>query len=169
MSKSIIIKMINLFLVAGAKHLMVTHLINNLNAWILFWKTWIATENCCYKKLLKEKLTTSKDVPSLLFLQRYVQPQSICTEHVKFSKVMSLLPSSRWCTIYFFELYISDLTVIIPSMFCTGAVETGKSCIGLSLLLANLYFQVVNFLVERRLFLQLRSSNLPVAKFLTAS
>ena len=75
MSKSIIIKMINLFLVARVKHLMVTHLSNNLNAWILFCKTWMATENCYYKKLLKAKLTTSKDVPSLLFLQRYVQPQ----------------------------------------------------------------------------------------------
>ena len=42
---------------------------------ILFCKTWMATENCYYKKLLKAKLTTSKDVPSLLFLQRYVQPQ----------------------------------------------------------------------------------------------
>ena len=34
-----------------------------------------ATENCYYKKLLKAKLTTSKDIPSVLFLQRYVQPQ----------------------------------------------------------------------------------------------
>ena len=110
---------------------LVTHLSNTLNAWILFWKTWMATENCYYKKLLKAKLTTSKDVPSLLFLQRYVQPQLICTEHVKFSKVISLLHSSRWCVIYFSELYIST-SVIIPSMFCAGAVEIVKSFIGLS-------------------------------------
>ena len=126
----------------------------------------MATENCYYKKLLKAKLTTSKDVPSLLFLQRYVQPQLICTEHVKFSKVISLLHSSQ-SAIYFFELYISDLTVIIPSMFCTGTVETVKLCIGLSLLLANLYLKVVSFLVESRLFLQLHTSNFPVTRFLT--
>ena len=67
--------MINLFLVAGVKHLIVTHLSNTVNAWIPFCKTWMATENCYYKKLLKAKLTTSKDIPLLLFLQRYVQPQ----------------------------------------------------------------------------------------------
>ena len=67
--------MINLFLVAGVKHLIETHLSNTLNAWIPFCKTWMATENCYYKKLLKAKLTTSKDIPSVLFLQRYVQPQ----------------------------------------------------------------------------------------------
>ena len=48
--------MINLFLVAGVKHLMVTHLSNTLNAWILFCKTWMVTENCYYKKLLKDNL-----------------------------------------------------------------------------------------------------------------
>ena len=68
-------KTINLFPVAGAKHLMVRHVSNILNAWILFCKTWMATENYYYKKLLKANLTTSKHVPSLLFLQRYVQPQ----------------------------------------------------------------------------------------------
>ena len=151
----------NLFLVAGVKHLMVTHLSDTLNAWILFCKT------CYYKKLLKAKLTNSKDVPSLLFLQRHVQPQKICTEHVKFSKVISLLHSSRWSAIYFSELYISNLTVIIPSMFCISAVETVKSCIGLSLLLANLYLQVVSFLVKRCLVFQLRTSNFPVNMFLT--
>ena len=62
--------MINLFLVAGVKHLMVTHLSNTLNTSILFSKTRMTTENCCYKKLLKAKLPTSKDVPSLLYLQR---------------------------------------------------------------------------------------------------
>ena len=139
--------MINLFLVAGVKHLMVTHLSNTLNAWILFCKTWMATENCYYKKLLKAKLTTSKDIASLLFLQRYVQPQLICTEHGKFSKVISLLHSSQWSAIYFSELYISNLTVIIPSIFCTGVVETVKLFIGFSLVLANLYLQVVSFLV----------------------
>ena len=30
-------------------------------------------------------------------------------------------------------------------MFCTGAVETVKSCIDLSLLLTSLYFQVISF------------------------
>ena len=67
--------MINLFLVTGVEHLMVTNLSNTLNAWILFCKIWMATENCYYKKLLKAKRTTSKNVALLLFLQRYVQPQ----------------------------------------------------------------------------------------------
>ena len=70
-----------------------------------------------------------------------------------------MLHSSRWSSIYFSELCISDLTVIIPSMFCTGAVETVRSCIGLSLLLASLYSQVVSFLAKRHLFLQLHTSN----------
>ena len=100
------------------------------------------------------------------FLQRYVQPQEISTEHVKFSKVISLRHSSWWSAIYFSELYILNLTVIILSMFCTGAVETVKSCIGLSLLLANLYLQVVSFLIKRRLFLQLHTSNFSVTGFL---
>ena len=143
---------------------MVTHLSNTLNVWILFCKTWMATKNCYYKKLLKPKLTTSKDVPSLFFLQRYVQ---LCTELVKFSKVISLLHSSRWSAIYFSEFYISNLTVIIPSMFCTGAFQTVKSCISLSLLLANLYLQVVSVLVKKCLFLQLHTSNFPVTRFLT--
>ena len=159
--------MINLFLVAGIRHLMVTQLINTLNALILFCKTWMATESCYYKKLLKAKLPTSKCVASLPYLQRYVQPQQIYTKHVKFSKVISLLHSSRWSAIYFSELYISNLTVIIPLMFCTGAVETVKSCIGLSLLLANLCLQVVSFLVKRRLFLELHTSNFQVARFLS--
>ena len=67
--------MVNLFLVAGVKHLMVSHLSNTLNARILFCKRWMATEHCYYNKLLKAKLTASKDVPSLLFQKRYVQPQ----------------------------------------------------------------------------------------------
>ena len=41
---------------------------------------------------------------------------------------MSLLHSSWLFVIYFPELYISDLTVIISSIFCTGAVKTVKSC-----------------------------------------
>ena len=36
-----------------------------LNAWILFYKTWMATENCYYKNLLKAKSIASKQVPSL--------------------------------------------------------------------------------------------------------
>ena len=136
---------------------MVTHVRNTLNAWILFCKTWMTTKNCYYPKLLKAKLTTTKDVPSpsLLFLQRYVKLQEICTEHFKFSNVISLLHSSLLFVIYFPELYISNLTVIISPTFCTGAVETVKSCISLFLLLANLYFQVVSFLVKTRLPLQL--------------
>ena len=51
----------------------------------------MTTENCCYKKLLKAKAMTSKQVPSLFFLQRHVQ---ICTEYFKFSKIISLLYSS---------------------------------------------------------------------------
>ena len=132
--------MINLFLVAGIRHLMVTQLINTLNALILFCKTWMATESCYYKKLLKAKLPTSKGVASLPYLQRYVQPQQIYTKHVKFSKVISLLHSSRWSAIYFSELYISNLTVIIPSMFCTGAVVTVKSCIGQSVFTGGQFF-----------------------------
>ena len=52
-------------------------------------------------------------------------------------------------------------------MICTGAVETVKSCIGLSLLLANLYLHVVSFLVKKHLFLQLHTSNFPVIRSLT--
>ena len=52
-------------------------------------------------------------------------------------------------------------------MFPTSAVEAVKSCIGLSLLLANLYLQMVNFLLKRLLFLQLHTSNFPVASFVT--
>ena len=51
-------------------------------------------------------------------------------------------------------------------MLSTGAVETVKLCIGLSLLLANLYLQVVSCLVKRQLFLQLRTSNFPVHSIL---
>ena len=67
--------MITLFPVAGVEHLMVTQASNTFNAWKLFCKTWMATENCCSKKLLKAKLTTAMHVSSLLFLQRYVEPQ----------------------------------------------------------------------------------------------
>ena len=134
---------------------MVTNVSNTLNTWILFCKTLVATENCYYKKLLKARLTTPKHVPKSL-------PQ-ICTEHFKFSKVISLLHSPWLFVIYFPEFYISNLTGIISSMFCTSAAETVKSCISLFLLLANLYFQVVSFLVKTRLLLQLhfkRSINL---------
>ena len=51
-----------------SRQLMVTHVSKTLNAWILFCKTWMATENCYYM---------------LLFLQRYVQPQWISTENFK--------------------------------------------------------------------------------------
>ena len=148
-------EMINLFPVTFVKHLMVTHVRNTPNAWILFCKTWMTAKNCYYQKLLKAKLTTTKHVPSLIFLQRYVQPQEICTEHFKFSKIISLLHSSLLFVIYFPELYTSNLTVTISSTFSTGAVETVKLCISLFLLLANLYFQVVSFLVKTRLLLQL--------------
>ena len=67
--------MIKLFPFAWVKHMMVTQVSNAVNEWILFCKTWMATENCYYRKLLKVKLTTSKQVYSLLFLQRYVQGQ----------------------------------------------------------------------------------------------
>ena len=115
----------------------------------------MTTKNCYYQKLLKAKLTTRKHVPSLLFLQRYVQPQEICTEHFKFSKIISLLHSSLLFVIYFPELYTSNLTVIISPTFSTGAVETVKLCISLFLFLANLYFQLVSFLVKTCLLLQL--------------
>ena len=143
-----IIKLINLFPVAGVKHLMVRHVINTLNAWILFYKTSIATENCNYNKLLKTKLTSAKHFPSLLFLQINLQPQWICTEHVKFFKVIWLLHSSRLFFIYFPGFYISNLTVEISSMFCTDLVETVKSCISLFLLVENLCFQVVSFFAK---------------------
>ena len=38
---------------------MLTHLSKTLSAWILFYKTWMETENCYYKILLKAKLITS--------------------------------------------------------------------------------------------------------------
>ena len=44
-------------------------------------------------------------------------------------------------------------------MFGTWAVVSVKSCIGLSLLLANLYLQKVSFLIKKRLFLQLHTSD----------
>ena len=50
----VIMKMIDLFFpVAGL------HISKTLNAWILFCKTWMATENCYHKILLKAKLITS--------------------------------------------------------------------------------------------------------------
>ena len=49
----------------------------------------------------------------------------------------------------------------------TGTVETVKLCIGLSLLLANLYLQVVSFFLKSCLFLQLHTSNFAVTRFLT--
>ena len=70
--------MMNLFPVAGVKHLMVTHVSNTLN--VLQYSEYNVlqnmngTENCYYKTLLKAKLTISKHVPLLLFLQRYVHP-----------------------------------------------------------------------------------------------
>ena len=56
--------------VAGLQQLMVRQVrkTHNPNGWILFPKTWMATENCYYNKLLKAKLLTSKLVPLLLFL-----------------------------------------------------------------------------------------------------
>ena len=63
------------------------------------------------KKLLKAKLITSKQVPSLLFLQRYAQPHNFCTEHFKFSNLISLLHSLCLLVIYFPELSISILNV----------------------------------------------------------
>ena len=53
---------------------MITHLRKTLDAQILFCKTGMETEHCYYKKFLKAKLITSRQVPSLLFLKRYVQP-----------------------------------------------------------------------------------------------
>ena len=49
----IILKMINLFPIAGVKHLIVTHVRNALDAWIPFCKTWMTSKNCYYKNLLK--------------------------------------------------------------------------------------------------------------------
>ena len=37
----------------------------NLNVWMLSYETWMATENCYCKKLVKAKSITSKQVPSL--------------------------------------------------------------------------------------------------------
>ena len=39
---------------------MVIHVSKTLNAWILFFKIWMATENSYYKKLLKASLITSR-------------------------------------------------------------------------------------------------------------
>ena len=147
--------MINLFPVAGVKHLMVTRVSNTLNAWILLCKTWMGTEKFYYKKLLKAKVTASERVPLLLFLQRLHTNSVNLYWNFKFSKVMSLLHFSWLFGISFPELYISNLTVIISSMFCTGAFETVKSCISPFFLLADLYFQVVNFLVKMYHLLQL--------------
>ena len=66
-----------------------------------------------------------------------------------------MLHSSRLFIIYFLVVYISNLTVIISSMFCTSAVETVKSCISLFLLPANLHFQVVSFMKKTHLPLKL--------------
>ena len=68
-------KMITFLPAAGVKHVIVTYVSNTVNAWIVLRKTWMATENCYYKKLLKDNLTTLKEVSWLHFLQRYVQPQ----------------------------------------------------------------------------------------------
>ena len=150
--------MINLFPVAVVKHLMVTHVSNTLNAWILLCKTWMATENCYYKKLVKGCLCNYLKGCSLATFSAKIRTTSVNLNWTfKFSKVISLLHSSWLFAIYFPELYISNLIAIMSSMFCPGAVETVKSCIGLSLLLANLYFQVVSFLVKSCLLLQLHT------------
>ena len=49
----------------------------------------------------------------LVFLQRFVQTREICTEHFKFSKVLSFLYPSCLLVVYLLELYISVLTTII--------------------------------------------------------
>ena len=76
-----------------------------------FCKTWIATENCYYKKLLKDKL-----ISSCFFITFFGKmPFKL---HFKFSKVLSLLYSSWLLVIYFTELYFSILTTIIKISTC---------------------------------------------------
>ena len=123
-------------------------------------QTWMATEKCYSQKLLKAKLTTSKQVLSLLFLQRYYNLSKFVLNILNFLKLYHCAFFMITCHLFSW-LYISDLTIIISLMFCTGAVETVKSCSSLFLLLANLYFQVVSVLVKTRLFLQLCTSNFP--------
>ena len=50
---------ISFFPIAGLQQLMVRHVSKTLNAWILFCKTWMTTENCYYKILPKAKSITS--------------------------------------------------------------------------------------------------------------
>ena len=84
--------------------------------------------NCCYNKLLKAKLTTSKDALRYFFCKDAYNLRKFVLNMLNFLKLY------HCCILhddlpFFFELYISDLTVIIPSMFCTDAAETVKSCI----------------------------------------
>ena len=104
---------------------MVTYVSKTLNAWILFCKTWMATENYYYM---------------LVFLQRFVQTREICTEHFKFSKVLSFLYPSWLLFVYLLELYISVLTTIIWISTC------------------NIFFNN-NILTQSIIFLPVFSSN----------
>ena len=118
----IIIKIIYLFPVADVKHLIVTQVSNTCNAWILFSKTWMATENCYYKKLLKDKLTSScKDTYN----------------HFKFSIFTLLLHYSWLLVLYFpwaFHLKFNYYKIIDVShrysFASSRSVFSGDQCFG---------------------------------------
>ena len=84
-------------------------------------------------------------------LGRILSGRSKNNSNGSISYILSLL--LHYSLLHFPELYTSNLTVLISLMFCTGAVETMKLCIDLSLLVASLYIQVIGFLVMARLLL----------------
>ena len=113
--------MINLFLVAGVKHLMVTHLSNTLNTWILLRKTWMATENCFHEKLLKAKQTTSKDNLSkpVLNMLNFLKLYHCCILHDDLSFFLWALHLKFNCydTILYWPLSASSKSVFTGSQF----------------------------------------------------
>ena len=124
----------------------------------------MATENCYYKKLPNYL----KGFSFATFSAKIRTTSVNCTENVKFFKIIYI--NAAFLTMIchlFFELYITNSAIVIPSIFCKGVAETVKSCISVSLLLANLYLHVVSFLVKWCLFLQLHTSNFPVTRLLT--
>ena len=61
-----------LYFIILIRQLIVTHVSKTLNVWILFCRTWMATENCYYQKLTKTNLIASKQVALFKTCQSYI-------------------------------------------------------------------------------------------------
>ena len=118
----VIIQMIVFFFpVAGLQQLMVTHVSKTLNAWILFWKTWMATENCYYKILLKPKLKFicyffSKDTYNLskfiLNILNFLKLNHCCILHD--CLLFNFLPSITFPPVFSCKYVLSRIRNMFP-------------------------------------------------------